>query len=143
MSDINFMNITIQQMTKMAETLLMLAKYPCITFAEFTSKTYNDIRLSSRKNQDAMCALETLCKYGFIEVTRTEHFYVYMYETGCKWDREMIDMTDEQYEMLPEFFKKDVRKEERKRNYYHINHNKVNHFIEVNTNIVRFMCDYL
>lgn len=141
MSD--FMNISVAQMTKMAETLKVIARYPEIACDEFISKAYNNIRCSSWKTQDEMCTLDTLRKYGFIEVTRTEHFYEYLYETGYNWNKEKVDMTDEQYEMLPEFFKKNVHKEERKRNYYRINHNKANRFIKINTDIVRFICDCL
>lgn len=66
-------------------------------------------------------SFDTLVKKGFIEVVETETYNVYVDANSSYYDPEVIDMTDEQYNNLPQFFKDKVEIQPRKRNIYKIN----------------------
>lgn len=139
MSD--FMNISVAQINKIAETLDIICKRPEMISTTFTTKQFNTIRNSSWQTRNAMCTLETLRKYGFVSVAKVIDYNVYV--RIDKWDNEVIDMTDEQYEMLPECFKAEVRKESRRKYLYVINIMQATNFIEATAQLVHFMHEYL
>lgn len=139
MSD--FMNMSVAQMTKMAETLDIICNRPEMANLTFTSKQFNAIRDSSWQARNAMCTLETLRKYGFVSVAEEIEYNVYV--RTDRWGCETVDMTDEQYEMLPECFKVEVHKESRKKYLYVINIMRATNFIEATAQLVHFMHEYL
>lgn len=78
--------------------------------------------------------LKTLLNYGLIEVKSVDTYHVYVDDTCYGGD--VIDMTDEDYERLPEFFKGMVKMQTRKRNHYTINVNNVNEFIALASRVL-------
>ena len=139
-----FAEMTIQSIINHAYLLTELSNTYIYT-RSFTSKEYDKVfnNMGLCKGYDCRCknavpSFETLKKRGFIYKIAEEHYHVYRDNTSYFGDGETIDMTDEQYNNLPDYFKNMVTVEERVRYTYAFNYNKVNEIINFATHIQSF-----
>ena len=108
----DFGNVTINDILRFRTSVSFLLDV-CFA-APFTSAFYDG-------NADFGCVCpQSLLKHNFIKVAHIETWNVYVAED--RWgNKEVIDITDEQYNNLPDYFKIQVEKQTRKRYYYEIN----------------------
>jgi hypothetical protein len=139
---IKFAEMTIQSIINHANLLRLLSNTYIYTHS-FTSKEYNKVfnDLGLCKGYDCRCknavpSLETLKKRGFIHKIAEEHYLVYRDNTS--YCGEIIDITDEQYNNLPDYFKDMVTVEERVRYTYAFDYIKVNEIIDFAAHIQSF-----
>ena len=74
---------------------------------------------------------DTLVSQGFIFKHHEEEYHVYKYDEYGHSYGDIIDITDEQYDNLPQFFKDMVEIENRKRYYYRLNIEKIVQLIDL------------
>lgn len=74
---------------------------------------------------------DTIVSQGFIFKHHEEEYHVYRYDEDSYSYGDIIDMTDEEYNNLPQFFKDMVKIENRKRYYYQLNTRKIVQFIDL------------
>ena len=137
-------NFTIYQILHYSAILQDIARCPMLT-APFYRSIFNDCaedygfyhKVGTLHPQNAYMgtddwrpSFDCLVKYGFIEVIDIETYilYVKLNEWGYPTN-EIIEMTDEQYEKLPEFFQKQVTTQLRKRYLYKLNLQKVDEIV--------------
>lgn len=91
-------------------------------FYHKNSREWSYIKNAEMGDDDWRPSFDCLVKYGFIEVVNIETYTVYvkLSEWGYPTN-EIIEMTDEQYEKLPEFFQKQVTTQLRKCYLYKLN----------------------
>lgn len=70
-------------------------------------------------------SFDTLRKNGFIEIVDIETYHVYVEADSGRCRPEIINITDEEYNNLPEYFKSKVEVQTRTRNIYKLNAHKI------------------
>lgn len=111
-----FKNVSLNNILRMAtKTHQIISVFSTRLF------TVNDYRaLANPFDDEPDVTLDTLRKYGLIDVADVHVKNLYV-KRGRWGDYDIIPMTDAQYEMLPDYFKRDVDIQTRKTYYYRIN----------------------
>lgn len=106
-------NNTVSDILRMGYVInrLMCLYGDCSTF---TSANFDDM-LTNIASCDS-CTLQTLRKHRFIKVHRVTERKIFTVRNH--WDVDVVDMTVEQYNNLPDYFKSQVEIETRKTNHY-------------------------
>jgi len=129
----DYANLTLDMINNLADDFYLLRNHFAIS--EFTRSQFDSVReerISNGYVKMRTLSLSTLIKYGVIAKTRTETYHVYV---KCdRWDSTILtDMTDELWATLPESIRDelDVKREERKRNYYWVNFAKGQELLKI------------
>ena len=133
-----FENFTIYQILRYGTILREIISCPMLATPFYrsvfdncanTCGFYRKSRNAYMGTDDWRPSFDALRKNGFIEVVKTETYNVYVDTDSDYYHPEIINMTDEQYNNLPQFFKNKVEIQIRNRNVYKLNLFKINEFV--------------
>lgn len=124
----DFRNVTISDAIRIGKTIDFLLE--AIGEGLFISKQYDEWDNCSFVNVN----LNTLRKHNFVKVNHTTERKIFTVKD--RWDTTVVDMTIEQYNNLPDFFKDQVTIETRKTNHYEININRCCDFMLIYRHLI-------
>ena len=142
-----FDHMTIQSLTNYS-CLLFCLQHSFIYGTNFTRKVYNETveklgfqHFCDCRAQDSFPVFDTLKRNGFIIKIDEIHSHVFkdISQGYCGYyGGDIIDMTDEEYQNLPKYFKDMVEVEDRVTYIYKFNCKKINKLIEFANYILKF-----